>query len=164
MSMDMSTTLSTFVHKKGAKALKIKEFIDGHNISYNTVHRYIKRNEDLFNGHIGNGKVVELDDFAIDLLEKKYPKPTSVQIVEDTETKRQLEEAKSVIINLQQQLLEAGPKLARAEATQFYLDNAKADIEMYQSDIEHLKAENEKLRKDLSAEREKTWWQKLRKK
>ena len=53
--------------------MKIKDFIESRNISYNAVLNYIKRHDKEFKGHIGRRNNIVLDEVAITLLNKKYP-------------------------------------------------------------------------------------------
>ena len=72
-------------------------------------------------------------------MDKKYPLPKPVEVIEDTEARRQLVEAQQLIIRLQQQLVEAAPKIAWAEQNQQMIDHIT-------SENESLKVENSKLR------------------
>lgn len=162
------------------KTLKIKEFIQGRNVSYDTVRKYIVNNEDLFKGHTGRTNNIVLDDEAIAILDKKYPFPEPIQIVEDTEARRQLMEAQQKIIELQQQLIIAAPKIAKAENTDFLLEfveseasDLRADKKLLESELKELteekheqelqfQKEKEELIRQLEAEKSKSWWDKLR--
>lgn len=129
MSINMLITLL----KKEVKTLKIQEFIKDRNVKYSTVFQYIKRNRKMFDGHIGRASRIELDDYAIELLSKKYPKPEIIEVVEDTRTrdelvivKEQLMAAQQIIIKLQQQAMESANKIAEAEAFRYLLDIEKS--------------------------------------
>lgn len=135
--------------------MKIKDFIQGRDVSYSSVFQYIKRNPNLFKGHIGNKNNVELDDVAVELLEQKYPTSKPVQVIEDNEARRQLIEAQQLIIQLQQQLVEAAPKIAWAEQNKVLLDIAIEDKERLLIENNKLKEEKEAaLEKERQLERE----------
>lgn len=70
--------------------MKIKDFIDGRNVSYQTVRKYIVNHPEVFKGHIGRTNNIVLDDVAIEILEKKYPFPEPVQVIQDTEAREKL--------------------------------------------------------------------------
>lgn len=56
--------------------MNISEFAKSRGLQTNTVSKYIREHASEFDGHTQvNGKAVELDDRALELLEKKYPKP-----------------------------------------------------------------------------------------
>ena len=80
--------------------MKISDFIEGRDLNYDTVRRYIKRNPELFNGHIGHSQNIVLDDEAVKLLEEKYPLPTPVQVIQDTTSREKLQELQEKYINL----------------------------------------------------------------
>lgn len=114
--------------------MKISDFINGRNVTYDTVRRYIRRNEDLFRGHIGKPGNIVLDDYAAELLEKRYPLPKPVEVIEDSEMLRkynaaveQIASLQQVIINLQQQIAVAAPKLALADQNEQRLEELMAE-------------------------------------
>lgn len=156
--------------------MKIQEFIKDRNINYSTVFQYIKRNEKLFSGHIGSSKKIELDDIAIEILDKKYPLPNPVQIIEDTAAKEELAEVKSqliqtqqMVISLQQKLVEAAPKIAFIEQTEKTLElttqelfDSKEENTTLKNENIQIKDELAKLQTELENEKSKSWWDKLR--
>lgn len=160
--------------------MKIKEFIKGRNVSYDTVRKYIVKNEKLFKGHIGRPNNIVLDDEAISILDKKYPFPEPIQIVEDTEARKQLIAAQQRIIELQQQLVIAAPKIAMADNNMHLLERVeneanelKADKKNLEKELQDLskekeiqelrfQKEKEELLRKLEEEKAKSWWDKLR--
>ena len=81
--------------------MKIQEFVEGRNINAGTVRKYIQRNPDKFNGHIGRPNNINLDEIAIQLLEEKYPFPQPIEVIQDT----------AAIKDLQEELIEVNRKL-----------------------------------------------------
>ena len=71
--------------------MKISDFIDGRGVTYDTVRKYIVNHPELFKGHIGRTNNIVLDDVAIEILEKKYPFPDPVQVIQDTEAREKLQ-------------------------------------------------------------------------
>jgi len=126
---------------KGFKALKIQEFIQGRNVKYGTVTQYIKRHNDVFKDHIGRSKgKIELDDFAVAELDKIYPLPKPVEVIEDVEARKALIEAQQKIIDLQEQLNKALPMLAEAKYRESLLESETARANKAESEkIENLK-------------------------
>lgn len=133
--------------------LKIQEFIDGKNVSYDTVRKYIKRhaNKEL-KGHLGRENNIDLDDVAVEFLEKKYPNPTPIQIIEDTEVRKELYEAQKYIIELQKRVLEVSEKLAIAENQKLMLDLKEKEIENLKIENEDIADEKEKIKEQLNHE------------
>ena len=126
---------------KGFKALRIQEFIQGRNVKYGTVTQYIKRHSDVFKDHIGRSKgKVELDDFAVIELDKIYPFPQPVEVIEDVEARKALIEAQQKIIDLQEQLNKALPMLAEAKYRESLLESETARANKAESEkIDNLK-------------------------
>lgn len=114
--------------------MKISDFIKGRNVKYNAVRQYINRNEKLFRGHIGKPGNIVLDDYAVELLEQRYPLPKAVEVIESSEELRknnaayeQIVKLQQVIIGLQQQIAETAPKLALAEQNEQMLEELKVE-------------------------------------
>ena len=126
---------------KGFKALKIQDFIQGRNVKYGTVTQYIKRHSDLFKNHTGRSKgKVELDDFAVAELDKIYPFPKPVEVIEDVEARKALIEAQQKIIDLQEQLNKVLPMLAEAKYRESLLESETARANKAESEkIDNLK-------------------------
>ena len=126
---------------KGFKALKIQEFIKGRNVKYGTVTQYIKRHSDVFKDHIGRSKgKVELDNFAVAELDKIYPFPKPVEVIEDVEARKALIEAQQKIIDLQEQLNKVLPMLAEAKYRESLLESETARANKAESEkIDNLK-------------------------
>lgn len=146
----------------GVKTLKIKDFIQGRNISYSSVFQYIKRNPDLFKGHTGKKNNIELDDVAVDLLEQKYPLSKPVEVIEDSELMKKLLNLQEKYIQLVHEHYDAEVKIMALEHKESLListEKKKSELE------EQLKAAQEKietLENDIQSEKSKTWWDKLR--
>lgn len=99
--------------------MKIKEFIQGRNVSYDTVRRYISNHPEVFKGHVGRPNNVILDDYAVQLLDKKYPFPQPIQIVEDTSSRQELASLKDRMLLLHEKytdLLEENNQLQKDNA------------------------------------------------
>ena len=109
--------------------MKIKEFIEGRDVSYSTVAMYIKRNKDMFSGHIGRSGNIVLDDIAVAILDKKYPVLKPVEVIQDEELRKQLIEAQEKIIELQEHINMMLPVVQEYKHKQYLLEEAekKAD-------------------------------------
>nr|CDL67053.1 unnamed protein product [uncultured bacterium] len=157
----MRTCLRTCL-EIGVKALKISEFIDGRNVTYDTVRRYIKRNPELFKGHTGKSNCITLDEVAIKLLNEKYPLLQPVEVIEDSELMKKLLGLQEKYIQLVHERYDAELKIMALEHKESLListEKKKSELE------EQLKAAQEKietLENDLQSEKSKTWWDKLR--
>lgn len=164
--------------------MKMTDFARERGVNRDTITQYIRRNEGLFKGHTEvKGKALYIDEIALDILDKKYPLHKPVELIEDietikelSETRMKLVEASKMIINLQNKLTEQSLTIAKAEATQMLLEDKTKELERMESMLEKAeiraeKAEEQKtaandeiaaLRKELEAERNKSWWAKLR--
>lgn len=126
--------------------MEIKEFIDGRNVEYTAVYQYIKRNP-KFEGHIGKKGKIVLDEYAVELLNEKYPLPQPIEMVQDPELLRKYNAVLEQLTMVQQQLVDAAPKIAAAEYRERLIDDQQKRIE--------------ELEKELEAERSKSWFDKL---
>lgn len=94
----------------------LREFAEQRGQNPATISQYIRDHAAEFEGHTSmDGKQKVLDEVAIQLLDKKYPLPKPIQVIEDTESRKQLVEAQQYIIKLQEKMFEmqeANNKLA----------------------------------------------------
>ena len=158
--------------------MKIKEFIQGRNVSYDTVRRYISNHPELFKGHIGRPNNVILDDYAVQLLHEKYPFPEPVQIIEDTAAQQELADLKDKMLLLYEKCDElifenAELKLMQQDRQLLAEDNnrlqeqIKMDKERIDWQNRMIKAQNKKLKelleeiKVLEEENAKPWWKRI---
>ncbi|MFQ7826457.1 MAG: hypothetical protein ACLRH4_16325 [Anaerobutyricum hallii] len=160
--------------------MKIREFIDRRNVSYDTVRKFIINHPELFKGHIGKSKNIILDDEAVRLLEEKYPLPSPVQVIQDASARERLQEIEAKYINLLEEnnrLIQEMANLKLVQYKQRFLEESVKqkdyEIEELYSKLEREKAvaseENKKLKeelankeKQLEIEKNKSWWDKLR--
>ena len=136
--------------------MTILEFCENRKVQATTVAMYIRRNPELFEGHISkNGQQTEIDDAAFAILDKKYPFPPEIVASPDAEILKELENAKNYIIQLQQQLLDNSQVLAVAERNQFLLEEAKSNCTQLQDRNSLLNEEVGSLKAQLAAAEEK---------
>lgn len=110
--------------------MKIKDFVKERNISYDTVRRYIVRNENIFRGHVGIRGKIDLDDVAVELLNQKYPLKKPVEIIQDDMAARQqLIKAQETIIDLQEHINHMLPFVWDYEHHQELLESAEKETE-----------------------------------
>lgn len=170
--------------------IKLTDFAKERKIEPSAVHMYLKRHPEL-GVAIKKGKDVYLDtnheDFQI--LEKKYPLPQLVEIIEDTEVRKKLIFAQETIIKLQNELAERDRKLfeyskqliegdynkkllvdkiEQLDRLERKNENLEDQVKSYQSIVDidkKLIEENNRiileLEKQLEVEKEKSWIQKL---
>lgn len=105
-------------------------FAEQRNEKPDTIRKYINRHMEEFEGHFEiNGKQMELDEVAVELLEQKYPLPRPVQVVngvdpdEYADALKKISQLQEAVIKLQQARQEDLQKLAAAEATQILLED-----------------------------------------
>ena len=172
--------------------MKLKDFAKEHNLDNQTVSRYINRHKELFDQHaIKEGQNIILDDVALEILGKKYPFPEPVVVQDQAAREKLLEvtekyaaamEKITLLIQSKQRFLEEENKnltddLDRTEQElRKITDEQKGWMRTFKSQEKEvaeaemlLKREREehrmqlaKLQSELEAEKNKTWWDKLR--
>lgn len=155
--------------------MKVTDFLNGREVERQAVTRYINRHEEIFKGHTEKvGKEIELDSVAVEELEKVYPLPKPVTLIngvpheEFIRVQNELIMAQKVVGELQNRLLEAQEQIATAKATTLLLEDKTqriSDLEAKaEADKDEIKALQEALateRLELEKERSKSWVQKL---
>lgn len=133
--------------------ITIAEFAKSRNVDRDTVNAFIRNHSEIKKQTQKQGKniVIDTECEAFALLDKQYPLPTPVQIIEDTESRQKLIKAQELIIQLQSKLLEQAEQIAKAGAS----------LEDKQKQVALIEAENAELKKALEQEKSKTWLQKL---
>lgn len=90
--------------------MNISEFARDRGLNPTTVSLYIRRHPEDFKGHTrpsGTGNSLELDEIALEILNKKYPrKEQPIQILEhDPELERKIQEQNELIRQLQSKII-----------------------------------------------------------
>ena len=152
--------------------MKISEFVEGRNVAAATVQQYINRHKLDFEGLIQKGKnkkEIILSEEAIRLLDKKYPLPKPIEILDKGYVPiEELDAVKSKYI----EALEEGKRLLE-ERNQLQLEikeheKKTALIEQKDKDIKRLEDEQEKKDEELKALKEeieklkkRTLWERI---
>lgn len=132
--------------------MNLTEFLEGRTAKQNAVSNWMKAHSELFRGHTRRvGKFLELDDVAVEILDKKYPRPAPVQVIEDTDALKRLSEAQETIIKLQAMLSEYKGIEARLEASQSVLEARQALLDDKEKQLESLKEQNHTLQNELGS-------------
>lgn len=120
-------------------AMNISQFALSRNLKYQTVSIYIKRHPELFDGHLHRvSKSLELDDAALALLEKKYPDPTQLSVMDGVPTDehlrvvKALEQAQDEIIRLQNELRDLSSAQLLLEDRERQLEDLRTELECFQ--------------------------------
>lgn len=151
--------------------ISISEFATERNQDRDTVNAWI-RNHDEVNkacSKRGKDKVIDTESFEYGLLCKQYPLPQMVQIIEDTQSMKDLIETQKKMSALQDAMRAVEKKLADSEKQLALADSQKLMIEerkQHEVDLLTVKLDNQankitELEKALEEERNKTWLQKL---
>lgn len=140
----MSGTCPQTCLERRAKVLKISDFAKSRNVNYDTVRRYIKRNPDIFKDHIGKANNIELDDEALKILDEKYPLPSPVEVIQDTER----------VNHLMERLADLQEKLIFALEQNALLQQENAELRLIQYKQELLEDDLHGKEKELSYLRE----------
>lgn len=114
--------------------MTLKEFAEGRGVDYNTVMQWLWRRPELRQQMDKDGKsyVLDPESEAYEELDKKYPPPRPVQIVQDEEARQALAEAQKKIEMLQDRLLQAGEQLRELEGTRLLLEQRNQEVEQLQ--------------------------------
>lgn len=134
----------------------LKEFAEQRGQKPDTVAAYIREHSEEFEGHTSMiGKQKNLDEVAVEILDKKYPLLKPTQVIEDTEARRKLIEAQDTIILLQKEnkaLALASIKVQYLEEhtqkQQLELISAKAEIKEKENSLQDAAKEIEILEKE----------------
>lgn len=130
--------------------MNIKEFATMRNVEAQTITRYIKRHEVEFKGHTKKvGKNTILDEAAIQLLDKKYPLPKPIEVVEDVESLKKVNKLQEEVIMLQRELNEAHKLIAEAKAMKFILEDTQGRLEATEKALEDSRTELSKFNKTI---------------
>lgn len=159
------------------------EFAESRNEKADTIRKYINRHKKEFEGLCSfSGAKMELNEKAVELLDKIYPLPRPIEIIEDTESRRKLIQLQEAYIQLQAKMVEATTQLAQAEATKLLLEDKEEQLEKAEQkllkaeekterveiELKELREKSEnhikELEEQLEIEKSKTWLQKLLKK
>ncbi len=154
--------------------MNISEFARSRGIEPQTVRHYVNDHEDIKKHTKKVGKTVELSDEAIELLDKIYPLPRPVQLVngvdpdEHKAVQDKLTAAQEFIIKLQNKMMEDQKLLAQAEAQKQLLEDkeaqlnaAKVEGEKKDTEIDDLKKANEDLRVELERLKNRSFFDRL---
>lgn len=132
--------------KKGGKYMTITEFATSRGVSAQTVSIYMQRHKAAFDKHKQrDGKSVILDDVALQMLDKIYPVPAPVEVVEDVETMRQLIAAQQTIIQLQDTINKQMAEIADLQGTKLLADTLQSQCNNLQTQNDNLQVQNEQL-------------------
>ena len=154
--------------------MNISEFARSRGVEPQTVRHYGNDHEDIKKHTKKVGKTVELSDEAIELLDKVYPLPRPVQLVngvdpdEHKAVQDKLTAAQEFIIKLQNKMMEDQKLLAQAEAQKQLLEDkeaqlnaAKVEGEKKDTEIDDLKKANEDLRVELERLKNRSFFDRL---
>ncbi len=157
--------------------ITITEFSEQRNEDRDTVNAYIRKHPEIQKDVSKKGKntVIDTASDGYALLDKQYPLPKPIEVIEDTESRAKLIKTQELVIQLQDKLNRAQMQIAQAEATKILLEDKETQLEREyersakaeerattaEGQMESLRTEIEKLQEELERERAKTWVQKL---
>lgn len=148
--------------------MTITEFASSRNEQTQTISAFIKRHPEKFEGHTKKvGKTVELDENAIDILDKQYPLPKPVTVingVDPEEYEKILQDLKELqkkydaaienIAKIQTERLAEKELIGKAEAQQLLLENTEKQLN-------DEKEEKEKLQAEIDRLKNRTFWERV---
>lgn len=127
--------------------MTIAEFIKGRNIDAQVIRKCLERYSEDFQGHISKkSKEIILDEVAVEMLEKRYPMPQLIQVVEDKESREKLiklhEEYKALLEKYNKQAM----LIAQAEAQKLLLEDKELQLQKVEQELALAKEENAKYK------------------
>ena len=130
--------------------MTILEFCENRKVQASTVAMYIKRNPDLFEGHVSkSGQHTEIDDEAFRLLDSKYPIPPELIPTPNMELLAELDRAKNHIIQLQDEAIVREKLLAKAELDKLMLEEKTVQLIEAKSSCADLQSQNSELHEEI---------------
>ena len=143
--------------------VSITDFAKERNQDRDTINAYLRRYPELDKQTTkdGKNKMLDTESEVYAVLCKKYPLPQMVQIIEDTESRKQLIiaqeriiELQSKITDMQTEMLDMSRIIAQAEATQLLLNDKQQQLDAA--------AEREQdLQNQIQQMRSRTLWQRI---
>lgn len=159
-------------------------------VSYDTVRKYIVNHPQEFKGHIGKAHNIVLDDIAVQLLETRYPLAKPIQVIPDLDARDRLaalQEKYIAILEDNNRLTQENANLMLSHHKNMLLEE---ELESQRNELRSLRQEKnewmksfkyqeeeifkleelvkkerqdqQKLKKELQQEKNKSWWDKLR--
>ena len=114
--------------------MTLKEFAEGRGIDYSTLMQWLWRHPELRQQMEKRGKsyILNPESEVYAELDKKYPPPKPIQVIQDDEARQALTEAQKKIEALQDRLLQAGEQLRELEGTRLLLEQRNQELEQLQ--------------------------------
>jgi len=137
--------------------VSISDFASARQQDRGTVNAWIRCHEDV-NACcqiIGKDKYIDTSSEGYRLLEKQYPLPRPIEVIEDKESRAALIQAQQLIIRLQEQLKEQAIQIAEQKSVQLLLEDREKQLaeqkEQAKEQKELFQTMQEKSEKDLVA-------------
>ena len=124
--------------------MTLKEFAESRNVEYNALMQWLYRRPNLREQMEKDGKsyILDPESKVYEILDKKYPFPRPIQIVQDEEARAELAAAQKKIQELQEKLLQAAPQLARLETMDLLLEQREQELEKARDEAEERRSES----------------------
>ena len=137
--------------------MNITEFAESRNVKSTTVYQYIQRHKETFKDHTKKiGNTAELDDEALGILDKVYPLPKPVQVIEGipeaehlreiAEKDKEIQALQQKIIDMQRDYMEIKEQIGIQEGKLYLLDAKIEENQVVRAENEQLKADLERIR------------------
>lgn len=113
--------------------VRIKDFAESRSVDMKAVSRWMKVHNMPYDRSAG------LTEEQISILDKKYPLPKPIEVIEDTESRKMLIETQKALIEAQNALILAQKQIAQAEAQRLLLEDREAKIEALEKELDSYK-------------------------
>ena len=125
----------------------VSSFAESRNVDRNAITQYIRRHQELFDGHtVVESQRMYFDDFAMELLDKQYPLPAPVEVIPDTKSRELLIAEQHKTITLQEQLLKL---LEQLNQTQLQLTKQESSMMLLEDKSKRIESENTELKEKI---------------
>lgn len=130
----------------------ITDFATERNVDRDTVNAFIRNHPEIqkFVSRQGKNTVIDTTSEGYEALDKKYPLPQMVQVIEDTESRAKLIKAQELIIQLQEKLTEQQGMIAKVEAQQLLLDKTEKENSEMKQKLDERETDLEKARNEIT--------------
>ena len=135
--------------------MTLKEFAESRNVEYNTLMQWLYSRPDLREQMPKDGKsyILDPESGVYEVLDKQYPFPRPIQIVQDEEARAELAAAQKKIQELQDRLLQVAPQLARLETIDLLLEQREQELKEAKKNAEEKRAEAAGLKEETEAQK-----------
>lgn len=137
--------------------MNITAFAESRGVKTTTVYQYIQRHKETFRDHTTKeGNTTILDDQALDILDRVYPLPKPVQVIEGipeaehlrmiSEKDKEIQALQQKIIEIQRDYTQAKEQIGIQQGKIMLLESKNEENQAIKTELEEIRQENIRLR------------------